>query len=139
MKYLLSIKTLLILVVLSLISCNYQDDYLNKNPEIEPLELFSITLNIVDKAQLALPGAKVILFDDQNTELHSKKSSDSGQVVFTDLTPGNYQVQALYEQETSEIAIEIQNKNIETTLTLDVINEKLYCPKCKLYYNRNTK
>src|ERR1700729_4091260 len=49
--------------------------------------------NISDASGAALPGAKIVLTNNQTHEVHTVTSDSSGEYIFTLLQPGNYSIQ----------------------------------------------
>ncbi|MDR2221843.1 MAG: endonuclease/exonuclease/phosphatase family protein [Flavobacteriaceae bacterium] len=109
-----------IVLSLCLSSCNYEDDFKNKNPNKEPVKLFTLTAVVVNKIESPLAKAEVILYDEYLKEMKKIESSATGAAVFADLKAGRYTLKSTFESQVNEVAVEIKNEDLEVRIKLDI-------------------
>ncbi|MDR0228453.1 MAG: endonuclease/exonuclease/phosphatase family protein [Flavobacteriaceae bacterium] len=110
----------IVVLLLCCISCNYEDDYTNKNPKKDPVKMFTLTAIVVNKIESSLPKAEVILYDEKQKEIKKQATSATGAAVFSDLVAGNYKLKTSFENQVSEVVVEIKNEDKEVKIKLDI-------------------
>ena len=109
-----------VVLLLCCISCNYEDDYTNKNPKKDPTKLFTLTALVVNKIESPLAKAEVTLYDEKQKEIKKQESSTTGAAVFSDLLAGSYKLKSSYENQVNEVVVEIKNEDKEVKIKLDI-------------------
>ncbi|MFD0701826.1 endonuclease/exonuclease/phosphatase family protein [Myroides pelagicus] len=123
MKNYLKIFIQLITLLVFSSSCSYQDDFINKNPEKESVNLYSATVLVVDKMQAPIQSALVKLYDTKGKQIKSEETSLTGVALFTELQQGEYVLKAHHDNKEQQANLEIENQDKQVKITLDIVPE----------------